>query len=849
MPPNQREIRETQRRLMNKHKVKFLGPIESLREEDQPANYRTIVSHIRQLGRTDFAQYHESITVDANERPWREQIRRRAQRIAGLAKRCLEARKNETGWRMALESEVVARFTVEVACRKCRGRLWRSEQEVAPASAEEDGIMPEGRSLRKRQEKRAPCMCRSDRHMEDPIEQGINPLFDDLADEAIVYSEELRSELPKRDERPDRVYGLRRTQRLDRILSMQDKRSGSGGKYIDETLRTTPFRADGEPILFPFLIMEAKSEKGDNSFTDIEVQTAFAIRELLLLQQELRQSAEVSEDWEGGPLVWFLSNKGEQWRVSIGYMDLTKSEPRFLVTRLWHGNVDSTEDALRLLLIVDYICDWARDIYRESVVQCLRSLIVGDSRSLSYDTDVFSTIDRVDQWDLHDTEDQNAARISTALQEDRDPLRTHDTSVGVIRDARYIRMRFIALYITADNVNYLLESRMSEMQSFNTKQTLITLLKSAWPVTKEGLDNLESFWTGKAREGTDLFPPGKKFFFTGTLSAYISPDWQPTLELACIAVADDVLNNLSGVGNKADITKWLSFLPLVKSEELETLFGTLSRQPASDILFACVKRVRLSSVLESKSESGGIKKLSLRHFLFSGIGGTPALESSKITPGLDKVHPDGTGKVQDFIYVLYKRHQIGREEPSSSIFRLSSRIHMHNALRDPQQNWRHRLVSPYELPKEKDHDFLFATSERSSASIAFANRCVFVMNPAIINSSLFEHIAAFTSTRQALVKRFDHHPGWAARSWNKDILMVQDKDFFDFITSYMDTLRALGTIPSVHIGPEENTSSASSTSAKRTIIVIHDSDSEGETAKLRLSKRRRRDSGGLLQND
>jgi hypothetical protein len=140
-------------------------------------------------------------------------------------------------------------------------------------------------------------------------DQGINPLFDDRADEAMVYDTVLQSQLPKREEKPDRVYGLRRTKRLERLLVSADG------------LRATPFRPDGEPILFPFLILEAKSEKSADSFTDIEVQTAFAIRELLRLQDGLRQATDEEEDWEAGPLVWFLSYKGEQWRVSAAYIE------------------------------------------------------------------------------------------------------------------------------------------------------------------------------------------------------------------------------------------------------------------------------------------------------------------------------------------------------------------------------------------------------------------------------------------------------------------------------------------------------------------------------------------------
>jgi hypothetical protein len=91
------------------------------------------------------------------------------------------------------------------------------------------------------------------------LEQGINSLFDDRAQESIVHEEPLQSELGKREE-PDRVYGLQMTRRLERLLQYtEDRRQSSDGKFIGDTVRHNPFRPEGEPIVFPFLVLEAKS--------------------------------------------------------------------------------------------------------------------------------------------------------------------------------------------------------------------------------------------------------------------------------------------------------------------------------------------------------------------------------------------------------------------------------------------------------------------------------------------------------------------------------------------------------------------------------------------------------------
>jgi hypothetical protein len=86
-------------------------------------------------------------------------------------------------------------------------------------------------------------------------------------------------------------------------------------------LKFSPFRQDGDPLLFPFLILEAKSEKGQDSFGAIEKQTAFSIRTLLLMQENLYDAVGARSTCLGGPLVWFFASKGEEWRVSACYTD------------------------------------------------------------------------------------------------------------------------------------------------------------------------------------------------------------------------------------------------------------------------------------------------------------------------------------------------------------------------------------------------------------------------------------------------------------------------------------------------------------------------------------------------
>jgi hypothetical protein len=68
----------------------------------------------------------------------------------------------------------------------------------------------------------------------------------------------------------------------------------------------------GKDVFYPFLVLEAKREIGPGpGWSGIEHQTAFPIRDFLLLQKRLR-------DETGGelqPLVWFFAFRGEEWRL------------------------------------------------------------------------------------------------------------------------------------------------------------------------------------------------------------------------------------------------------------------------------------------------------------------------------------------------------------------------------------------------------------------------------------------------------------------------------------------------------------------------------------------------------
>ena len=122
---------------------------------------------------------------------------------------------------------------------------------------------------------------------------GLNGLFEDKAEELMFPDLSVESELVGkkygRSRKPDRVFGLQETNNFENILDQVPFHSSGGPRTIRDSVQITPFKDTANPLLFPFLIVEAKSEKSYNGFADAEEQTAFPIKFLLDIQSNLRK--------------------------------------------------------------------------------------------------------------------------------------------------------------------------------------------------------------------------------------------------------------------------------------------------------------------------------------------------------------------------------------------------------------------------------------------------------------------------------------------------------------------------------------------------------------------------------
>lgn len=126
------------------------------------------------------------------------------------------------------------------------------------------------------------------------------------------------------DKMPDLIYGLRRwpeyESHMSRIRTAQATSGPSSESMTDDPFGPVPYVSPDEPLLFPFLILEAKREMDAPGFLDIGIQAALPLKRLLLLQHRLSVAAPTVESSILKPLVWFWATRGDAVRLYAAHV-------------------------------------------------------------------------------------------------------------------------------------------------------------------------------------------------------------------------------------------------------------------------------------------------------------------------------------------------------------------------------------------------------------------------------------------------------------------------------------------------------------------------------------------------
>ena len=322
------------RRLIKKFRINFKPP----NLGQLPSRHKSTFDQIRAIRDIRFNSYRAENPI-LNEEPWTAQTKRRAEWLSNRAAALIYQQRNEAGWRFDLENDVLHRFLVEVVWYStlisvsCLEKLLTlplvltvGQEFGGPRSRRSSIQTTQPPAIFKREEK-VECIALVLQNNAQEIlsgykmpssyhiligssyDLGMNPLFDNRAEEMVIFDPLLSiHDVPKK---PDRVVGLKKTRAFTNLLDTS---------ALTDDIRSTPFVESQDPLLFPFLVLEAKREKHSDGFEEIQTQTAFPILELLQLQEGIKPN--VSQEVNSiAPFVWFIANRGDNWRVYSCYVN------------------------------------------------------------------------------------------------------------------------------------------------------------------------------------------------------------------------------------------------------------------------------------------------------------------------------------------------------------------------------------------------------------------------------------------------------------------------------------------------------------------------------------------------
>ena len=328
------------------------------------------------------------------------------------------------------------------------------------------------------------------------------------------------------------------------------------------------------------------------------------------------------------------------------------------VVDLWTGNICFVDGALQLLLIVDYIFDWARDIYRPAILGELHTLSTGDV--ITTDSEIFSTVSRrMSSW-MDTSEDGQPMRTSfgtissTANTLELPPFLNITCPEGVIRDAAVLQSRYLALHLNEADIDEFLLSFSTAQEAQAWVNSLPICLSQSWRVTAETIHALETFWTAKFRPPPENQQPNEIFYINIAFNMFMTETWEPVRQLTCFSISERALQRLPSRVENIYGFEW-NQNPLIEFSAIEVILGRILKQSILDNITAAVSMLCMTSCFSNRD-----KRIPLR-LLVTG--------SSGIYAGFQQ---DRSPFLVTMVTSIYENHKIGQREPRDPYLWLSN---------------------------------------------------------------------------------------------------------------------------------------------------------------------------------
>ncbi|RFU29268.1 hypothetical protein B7463_g7079, partial [Scytalidium lignicola] len=624
--------------------IRFLGRRPDI--ESSSVHLFQTFTRIREFENYRFSAYYTDDSKSIGHRVmWGNETKERAKRITETVLILLEDSVSEMEWRLRLEELILARFRLETDCGACLKRLWRSEVEAVAEIEDKVAV-----SLAIRRKDRQPCICIHQRSFTG----GVNKMFSSRADELIRYNPFETSKQPPLMTSKGRKNYPDRKRRPDRIIGFQE--THSFGRTLDHIARKLQDDAGTKTIRELVELVEAKCPDGD-SFSDCDTQTAYPIWKMLKIQEELHEKTQEKLTY-GGPLLWYTAYRGSDWRVSGCYTSDRDGKPSYEILELWSGDLRTEDGALQLLLIMDYIFDWARDIYKPTIMNQLKALTPAkqdtnethDSVSqMATDSDILSLAGRKDEhiaaWfntTIFPEEPQSFEEVNLEVWENL------GFKGGFFRPACIVSYEFQCLYITKDNVNDFI-SAISETNTTELVPKIMTILQmDSLMITEHVLRRMEEVWTNKSRPQQPGYIPDRSLYATVVHHSEISGDWEIQRIISCLALDRDAFDSLRNFTKYKSSLKFLIKARTLTERRIEILLKDIQNQSVKDNFGTAIARTRQQ---------------------LCPVAGSV---SSSMSPGFEFINVSKYPHVENaIIRTVYNMRRLKSQEPKDTYLRFS----------------------------------------------------------------------------------------------------------------------------------------------------------------------------------
>lgn len=243
---------------------------------------------------------------------------------------------------------------------------------------------------------------------------------------------------------------------------------------------------------------------------------------------------------------------------------------------LWEGSITGVDAALQLVLIIDYILDWARDIYRPSIIRQLMCIAGKGAYSvctITQDPDILSMIDPkgVRGWLRAPVPDSTVRGTDSVVNQPHPsikigtatPIRRKKhlySQFGLAKDGRRLECRVRGLFITADNLNTLLQGFQGARGKSELKSRIEAILKHkerCFMIPKvQVLSTMEEIWSGEVAHLAAHSSVSCSIMVFVQTTFWVGLRFELIRQLTYLAIAEEAFNMLDGLSDPRTHAPW-----------------------------------------------------------------------------------------------------------------------------------------------------------------------------------------------------------------------------------------------------------------------------------------------------